>query len=95
MMVWNVIVILLGLYCVLESISAAGEMNKGDRLCRIGKYMLAGASGLYCVLIGMHSDATFGLALLIAAVALGIWPRMIYRITGCRRGTDFKKDAAQ
>lgn len=87
-MLLNILVILVGFYCVLESISAAAEMHKGDRLCRIGKYLLAGASGLYVISKGLSWHATWDMLLLSAAIALGVWPRMVYRITGGRRNTD-------
>lgn len=90
-MLINILVLLVGIYCVLESVSAAAEMHKGDRFCRLAKYLLAGASGLYVISIAMHSEASIGMLILIAAVALGLWPRMVYRITGGRRNTDHLK----
>ena len=85
----NVVVALVGFYCMVESISAAAEMHKGDRLCRFGKYMLAGASGMYCITVAIYGHATFGMLLLVSAIALGVWPRTLHRLTGCRRNTDF------
>jgi uncharacterized membrane protein len=90
-MLVNFIVFLIGLYCVLESISAAAEMHKGDRFCRLAKYLLAGASGLYVISVAVHSAASIGMLILITAVALGLWPRMVYRLTGGRRNTDHLK----
>ena len=87
----NVLVFVLGFYCFLESISAAADMHKGDRLCRFGKYMFAGAGGLYVILLALHHQANVGILILIAAVALGLWPRMVYRITGGRRCADHLK----
>jgi hypothetical protein len=89
-MLIHILVFLVGFYCLLESVSAAADMHKGDRLCRLGKYMLAGASGLYVMSIAMRNDANIGILILISAVALGLWPRMVYRITGGRRNTDHR-----
>ena len=90
-MLVNILVVLIGFYCVLESISAAADMHKGDRFCRLAKYLLAGASGLYVISVVAHSSASIGMLILITAVALGLWPRMVYRITGGRRNTDHLK----
>lgn len=90
-MLVNILVFVIGLYCVLESVSAAAEMHKGDRFCRLAKYLLAGASGLYVISIALHSSASVGVLILITAIALGLWPRMVYRITGGRRNTDHLK----
>jgi len=90
-MLINILVLLVGIYCVLESVSAAAEMHKGDRFCRLAKYLLAGSSGLYVISVAMHSAASIGMLILITAVALGLWPRMVYRITGGRRNTDHLK----
>lgn len=90
-MLVNLLVLLVGIYCVIESVSAAAEMHKGDRFCRLAKYLFAGASGLYVISIALHSSANVGMLILITAVALGLWPRMVYRITGGRRNTDHLK----
>jgi len=90
-MLVNILVVLVGFYCLLESLSAAADMHKGDRFCRLAKYLLAGTSGLYVILVVVHSSASIGLLILITAVALGLWPRMVYRITGGRRNTDHLK----
>jgi len=93
-MLLNILVTIVGIYCLLESISAASDMHKGDRLCRLGKYLLAGASGLYLILKGFSGHATWGMLLLSAAIALGIWPRMVYRVMGGRRNTDHLRGGA-
>lgn len=80
-MLINILAFAIGFYCLLESISAAADMHKGDRLCRLAKYLFAGSSGFYVMLIAMHGYVSIGLLLLIASVALGIWPRMVSRIT--------------
>lgn len=90
-MLINILVFLIGLYCVLESISAAADMHKGDRFCRLTKYLLAGASGIYVIFVAVHFAASVGMLILITAVALGLWPRMVYRLTGGRRNTDHLK----
>lgn len=90
-MLMNIMVVIIGLYCMLESISAAGDMHGGDRLCRILKFLLAGVSGLIAVYQGMHSSASISLLVMITSIALGIWPRMVYRIFGGQRGTDMWK----
>lgn len=84
-MLFNFLAVLIGLYCLLESISAAGDMHKGDRLCRFGKYLLSGVTGLYAFYVGVHGGATWQLVMLQSAVALGVWPRMVFRIKGERR----------
>lgn len=81
----NILVIIIGIYCLLESISAASDMHKGDRLCRLGKYLLAGASGLYVALKGLSGHANLEILLFSSAIALCIWPRMVYRVTGRQR----------
>ena len=85
-MLFNFFAITLGMYCALESVAAAAEMHKGDRLCRIGKYLLSGVTGLYAFYEGIHGGATWQLIMLQSAVALGVWPRMVFRINGERRG---------
>jgi uncharacterized membrane protein len=90
-MLVNIFVVLVGFYCVLESISAAADMHKGDRFCHLAKYLLAGASGLYVISVVVHASASVGILILITAVALGLWPRMVYRITGGRRSADHLK----
>lgn len=77
-MVQQIIAILIGLYLVAESISAAALMPGGDRLCRVAKYMLTGLAGV--CLIGDYKNAD-GLHLLMgAALALFVWPKMASRI---------------
>lgn len=85
----NVVVAFIASYCVIESISAAAEMHKGDRLCRFGKYMLAGVSGMYCITTALYGHATYGMLLLVSAIALGIWPRTLHRLSGGRRKADY------
>ena len=87
----NIMVVIVGLYCVLESISAASDMHKGDRLCRFLKFLLAGVSGLIAVYQGLHLSASIGIFIMIMSIALGIWPRMVYRILGGQRNTDVWK----
>jgi uncharacterized membrane protein YfcA len=84
-MYFNFLAILIGLYCLLESVSAAGDMHKGDRLCRFCKYLLSGITGFYAIYEGVHGGATWQLVMLQSAVALGVWPRMVFRLTGERR----------
>jgi hypothetical protein len=81
----NFLAVAIGLYCFLESISAAGDMHGGDRLCRVGKYLLSGITGLYAIYEGIHGAATWELVMLQFAVALGVWPRMVFRLFGERR----------
>jgi uncharacterized membrane protein len=84
-MLFNLLAIVIGLYCFLESVSAAGDMHGGDRLCRLGKYLLSGITGLYAFYEGVHGVATWQLVMLQFAVALGVWPRMVFRLFGERR----------
>lgn len=60
-------------------------MHKGDRLCRFGKYLLSGITGVYAIYEGVHGQASWQLVMLQSAVALGVWPRMVFRLTGERR----------
>jgi hypothetical protein len=84
-MVINFFLLLVGLYCLLESVAVAGEMHKGDRLCRVGKYLLSGVTGFYVICEALAGHGTWQLLMLQTAVALGVWPRMVYRIVGNRR----------
>jgi len=54
-------------------------------LCRFGKYLLSGITGVYAVYEGVHGQASWQLVMLQSAVALGVWPRMVFRLTGERR----------
>jgi len=84
-MSFNLLLIIISLYCVLESISAAGEMHKGDRVCRVGKYLLAACSGLYAITEAMSGHATWQLLMMQSAIFLCLWPRMVARYEAKRR----------
>lgn len=91
MLLLNCVVIVIGAYCVLESLSAAADMHGGDRLCRFFKFLFAAISGAICVYKGFHLEASIGLLVMITSIALGVWPRMVYRIFGGQRNTDIWK----
>lgn len=77
-MVQQIVAILLGLYLVAESISAAALMPGGDRLCRLAKYLVTGVAGICLVSASKDVD---GLHLIMAAaIALFVWPKMLARI---------------
>lgn len=91
-MLLNVLVVIIGVYCMLESISAAADMHGGDRLCRVSKYLLASVSGAMAIYSGVTHSATMYMLVMIASVALCIWPRMVYRLFGGQRNTDSHAD---
>lgn len=77
-MVQQIIVILLGLYLLGEAIAAASLMDRGDRLCRVGKYLLTAIIGLWLMLESKQADIwhiTMALTL-----SLFVWPKMLDRI---------------
>ncbi|MDP3088882.1 MAG: hypothetical protein Q8M99_11935 [Methylotenera sp.] len=82
------IVALIGLYCLLESISAAADMHGGDRLCRFLKFFMAAISGVIAIYHGAIGGSNIQMLVLITSVALGIWPRMVYRLFGGQRNSD-------
>lgn len=72
------IAILLGLYLLGEAIAAASLMDRGDRLCRVAKYLLVAVIGLWLIFESKQVDTwhlTMG-----AALALFVWPKMVTRI---------------
>lgn len=84
-MAFNLTLFVLGLYTTLESISAAADMHKGDRLCRFLKFLLSACAGLYSMTESMAMHGTWQLLMMQSAIALGVWPRMVYRIFGGQR----------
>lgn len=77
-MVQQITAFLFGLYLLGEAIAAASLMNGGDRLCRVGKYLLVAICGLWLMLESKQADAwhlTMALAL-----SLFVWPKMLDRI---------------
>ena len=77
-MVQQMIAILLGLYLLGEAIAAASLMDRGDRLCRVSKYLLVAIIGLWLVFEAKQAD-TWHLVM-ASALALFVWPKMVDRI---------------
>lgn len=77
-MVQQITAIALGLYLLGESIAAAAAMQGGDRLCRVAKYMITGALGIWMAAEPAKVDGTH-LALAFA-LSLFVWPKMLERI---------------
>lgn len=77
-MAQQIIVFALGLYLLGESIAAAALMHGGDRLCRMGKYLVTGAIGIWLMLEPKNADC-WHIAMALA-LALFVWPKMLKRI---------------
>ena len=77
-MVQQIIAILLGLYMVAESVSAAALMHGGDRACRVAKYLLTGLAGACLIAASREADSLH--LLMAAALCLFVWPKMVARI---------------
>lgn len=90
----NILVFVIGAYCVLESISAAADMDRGDRYCRVAKFLFSLVSGAYAAYTAATVGATIWTLVQILAVALAIWPRMIFRLFGGQREYDKMKRGA-
>lgn len=50
---------LIGFYILYESIVAASEMNRGDRACRMAKYLLSATCGLVLILYQVDFKTIF------------------------------------
>lgn len=75
---------LIGVYLLIESLSAAAMLDAAQRLSRIAKYLLTGIIGL---LLLTHLDQLDWLHLVLAcALALFVWQHTFYRWMN-RRGT--------
>lgn len=77
-MAQQIIAIALGLYLLGESIAAAAAMQGGDRLCRVAKYMITGALGIWMVAEPAQVDG--GHLATAFALSLFVWPKMLDRI---------------
>ncbi len=88
---YDFILIGIGLYCVLESLSAAADMEKGDRFCRFCAHLLAALSGIYAIAIGIKGIANTGHLLVFINLALFMWPRMVFRLFGGQRSNDYHR----
>jgi len=84
--------ILIGLYLLIESTIAASLMDKGDKLCRVAKYLVTGVCGMWMVLSnGVDSwHIIMGFALI-----LFLWPKMLDRLFiifgKCKRKCDRRR----
>lgn len=77
-MAQQVIAILLGLYLLGEAVAAASHMERGDRLCRVIKYLLVAVIGLWLIAESKQADI-WHLAMAFA-LALFVWPKMLERL---------------
>lgn len=77
-MAQQIIAVLLGLYLLGEAIAAASLMEGGDKLSRLGKYLLVVIVGLWLVFKPSEADAVH--LVMAAALALFLWPKMLKRI---------------
>lgn len=74
-MIIDILSFLIGLYIVIECIDAASGMHKGDRPCRMVKYLLAGTAGMILILYQSNwQHLVFGLA-----IAAFTWPDLVNR----------------
>lgn len=74
----QIVAFLIGLYLLGESVAAASLMDRGDRLCRVGKYLLTAIIGLWLMLESKQAD--FWHITMAFALALFVWPKMLDRI---------------
>ena len=74
----QIIAIVIGLYLLGEAIAAASLMERGDRLCRIGKYLLVAIIGLWLIFDSRQADTWH--IVMASALALFVWPKMRDRI---------------
>lgn len=74
----QVIAVLLGIYLLGEAIAAASLMDGGDKLSRVGKYLLVAIIGLWMVFESKQVDIWH--ITMAAALALFVWPKMLKRI---------------
>lgn len=77
-MVQQMIAILLGLYLVCEAISAASQMDGGDKLSRVGKYLLVSIIGIWLIVESCHVDPWH--LTMAFALCLFVWPKMVARL---------------
>lgn len=77
-MVQQIIAILLGLYLLGEAISAAAMMEGGDKLSRLGKYLVVVIVALWLIFESHHADIVH--LAMATAIALFLWPKMLKRI---------------
>lgn len=76
------LMILLGLWVIVESFIAADKMDKGDRLCRMMKYGATCAAGFQGVALGWLNLANWTHAIFLIALGLFLWPTVLYRFRG-------------
>lgn len=74
----QIIAIIIGLYLLGEAIAAASQMERGDRFCRLSKYLLLAIVGLALIFESKSVD-TWHLVMAIT-LALFVWPKMKARI---------------
>jgi len=77
-MVQQIIIILLGIYLLGEAISAAALMEGGDKLSRLGKYLMVVICALWLIFESNHVD--FMHLAMAFTLALFLWPKMLKRI---------------
>ncbi len=76
----NVLSMMLGPYILLEAIKAMADMDGGDRVCRVAKYVLSATSGLMLAWYGWRGSVDWLHVSLAASLALFAWPKMVSRV---------------
>jgi hypothetical protein len=74
----QIISILIGLYLLYEAMEAAAQMERGDKVCRVAKYLLVAVIGLRLIVESGQADIWH--LVMAAALALFVWPKMLDRI---------------
>lgn len=76
------VIMVIGMWVIIESFVAADKMDKGDKASRLAKYGFACASGIIGVLLGWLDVAHWTHAVMLVAVGLFLWPVVRYRLFG-------------
>lgn len=73
------ILFVLGFYVFCESLQAANLMDRGDRLCRIMKYLGTAIAGCYAMYISVTSAWAWQDLIWAITLSLWVWPKMLRR----------------
>lgn len=71
---------ILGMYIAAESLQAAKLMDRGDRLCRLMKYLGTAIAGCYGMYISVTSAWVWQDLIWAITLALWVWPKMLRRL---------------
>lgn len=76
--------VFLAFYVGIECFIAFHKMDCGDRFCRLAKYVVSLIVAVTVIYYGFEAPEkiTILVFLMMLAIALFIWPVMIYRIRG-------------